>query len=175
MRIDPKRLGIKAQEYIANQVVARERERATTTRSALENSTFELRYIIFGDPRTKKNSPSIVGAGKKCPVCGKPAKQWIVQSKSYREYENLVLQQLTPVPDTPISYPVNCRYVFFMGTKRRVDALNLQAAIDDILVKAGVLADDNVNVVVSHDGSRVLYDKSNPRVEITIHKLKKGE
>jgi len=55
-----------------------------------------------------------------------------------------------------------------MKTKRRVDGLNLLAAIDDILVKHGILEDDNRDTVVSHDGSRVYYDKTSPRVEIII-------
>ena len=55
-----------------------------------------------------------------------------------------------------------------MPTHRRVDQVNLLEATLDILVEYGVLADDNSNIVVSHDGSRVLYDKNNPRTEITI-------
>lgn len=41
----------------------------------------------------------------------------------------------------------------------------------EILRKAarfGVIKDDNSRIVAGHDGSRVLYDKENPRVEITI-------
>ena len=45
---------------------------------------------------------------------------------------------------------------------------NLLEAIDDILVYAGTLADDNSSIIVSHDGSRVLYDKDNPRTEVYI-------
>jgi hypothetical protein len=33
------------------------------------------------------------------------------------------------------------------------------------------LADDNSNIVVSMDGSRVLYSKENPRTEIEIELL----
>ena len=43
----------------------------------------------------------------------------------------------------------------------------------DVLVKAGVLADDSAispDIVVSTDGSRVLIDKLNPRIEIEITK-----
>ena len=55
-----------------------------------------------------------------------------------------------------------------MKTKRRVDLTNLLEAVDDMLVKAGVLADDNRDIVAGHDGSRVYYDKDNPRIEIDI-------
>ena len=33
------------------------------------------------------------------------------------------------------------------------------------------LADDNYKIVKSHDGSRVLYDKDRPRVEIEIERI----
>ena len=58
-----------------------------------------------------------------------------------------------------------------MPTRRIVDLTNLEEAIDDILVKYGVLKDDNSRILVSHDGSRVLYDKDNPRTEVTIRFL----
>jgi Holliday junction resolvase RusA-like endonuclease len=55
-----------------------------------------------------------------------------------------------------------------MPTHRRVDLTNLLEALNDILVKYGVIEDDNSNVVVSVDGSRVLYDKENARTEVEI-------
>ena len=45
----------------------------------------------------------------------------------------------------------------------------------DVLVKAGVLVDDSAmspEIVVSTDGSKVLIDKENPRIEIEITKIK---
>ena len=67
--------------------------------------------------------------------------------------------------------PVNVRCIFYRGSRRRVDLCNLLASIDDILVKHGVLADDNRNIVYAHDGSRVYYSKENPRTEIEITKI----
>lgn len=67
-----------------------------------------------------------------------------------------------------ISAPVNVKCLFYMPTRRRCDLTNLLEAIDDVLVTYGVLADDNSNIIVSHDGSRVLYDKDNPRTEVVI-------
>ena len=37
-----------------------------------------------------------------------------------------------------------------------------------MLVKYGVIEDDNSRIIVSMDGSRVRYDKENPRTEVTI-------
>lgn len=47
--------------------------------------------------------------------------------------------------------------------------------IDDVMVKAGLLDDDNFNIIASHDGSRVLYDKSNPRTEVYIERQKSDD
>ena len=58
-----------------------------------------------------------------------------------------------------------------MPTRRRVDLVNLIEATTDILVKARVLEDDHCRIVAGHDGSRVVYDKENPRAEITITAL----
>ena len=130
----------------------------------------EIRYTIKGDPRTKKNSQMIAGSGKRCPVCRKFEKQWVRQGRAHDAFAEAALWQLRPVPPRPIECPVHCRYLFYMKTRRVVDGLNLQAAIDDLLVEAGILKDDNSRIVVSHDGSRVFYDPVNPRVEITITK-----
>lgn len=55
-----------------------------------------------------------------------------------------------------------------MPTRRRCDLTNMLEAVDDIMVKYKLLQDDNCKIIVGHDGSRVLYDKENPRTEITI-------
>lgn len=134
--------------------------------------TIVRKYIINGDPRTKKNSLMIAGTGTKCPRCGKHARQFVRQSKAHDDYAKAAAWQLRPKPEKPIDYPVNIRCLFYMKTRRKVDGLNLCATVDDLLVKYGILADDNSRIVVSHDGTRVLYDKENPRVEIYIEAAK---
>jgi hypothetical protein len=110
----------------------------------------------------------IAGSGRRCPYCGKPQKQFIRQGRANTEYTIKAYPFLIPKPTEPISSPVHVRYLFYMATRRRVDKLNLCAATDDLLVEAGILKDDNSNIVKSHDGTRVLYDKENPRTEIYI-------
>lgn len=138
-------------------------------------SRAEIKYTLLGECRTKKNHMMIAGAGSKCPVCKKPQKQWIRQGSFHDAYSEAAKWQLIPRPPKPIECPVNVKCVFYMKTRRRVDALNLLATIDDLLVDVGILADDNSNIVVAHDGSRVLYDKDNPRTEITITKMPADE
>lgn len=125
-------------------------------------------YMIPLDPRTKKNHQMIAGSGSRCPYCGKFQKQFIRQGKAHTDYIVKAYPYLRPKPTAPISVPVQIRYLFYMKTRRKVDALNLCAAADDLLVEAGILADDNAAIVRSHDGTRVLYDKQNPRTEIYI-------
>lgn len=127
-----------------------------------------IRYTIAITPITKKNHTQLVGIGKQCPVCKKKERMLPIQSKQYLQFEKDCAWFLKPKPTKPIDFPVNICCTFYMKTKRRVDGLNLLAAIDDILVKHGILLDDGRDYVASHDGSRVYYDKVNPRVEVVI-------
>lgn len=127
-----------------------------------------IQYVIPLEPRTKKNHMRIAGSGAKCKACGRFLRQYILQSKAHDDYKKQALRYLNPRPDEPINEPVQVTYMFYMKTKRVVDKCNLMAAADDLLVDAGILEDDNSRILVSHDGTRVLYDKANPRTEITI-------
>lgn len=95
-------------------------------------------------------------------------------SAAFVEYQAHCLRQIRQCPEpltAKISTPVNLRCVYYMPTRRRVDLVNLIEATCDILVKAGVLEDDNSKIVAAHDGSRVEYDKENPRAEIWIEEM----
>lgn len=118
-----------------------------------------LKLILRGDPRTKKNSQQIIMAGNR---------RRVLPSPQYRQYEKDCLWQIPPKAKQRIDIPVNVQCVYYMPTRRKVDLVNLQEATLDILVKAGVLEDDNCRIVSAQDGSRVDHDKHNPRVEITI-------
>ena len=96
---------------------------------------------------------------------GKPN---VRQSKPYLQYESDCLKLITGQYKLNIDYPINIKATYFMPTHRRVDLINLHSALHDILTKAHVLEDDNCRIVVSTDGSRVLYDKVHPRTEIEI-------
>ena len=122
------------------------------------------KFTIYMNPVTKKNSNQIV----RNPRTGR---WFIAPSAQYKKYCRECLKQImtwTDRPKEPIDFPVNCKYLFFKETHRLCDDLNHSEAIDDILVQAGVLADDNRDIVANHDGTRILYDKERPRVEITI-------
>ena len=78
---------------------------------------------------------------------------------------------LTPKPKDPLSGRYRVATVFYMPTRRKVDLTNLLEACHDTLVSAKILADDNNAIIASVDGSRVMYDKENPRTEIFIEEL----
>ena len=126
--------------------------------------------VLTGNPTTKKNSQQIITN----PSTGRPM---VIQGERFQAYEQACLWQLvwqsakikSKLPEPP--YNVQC--VYYRDSNRRVDLGNLLAATCDILVNAGILPDDNFKVIASHDGSRVLVDKQNPRVEITITEVKK--
>ena len=121
-----------------------------------------IKITLQGRPITKKNSSRVV-------KCGNFTK--ILPSKQFTQYEKDCLRQITGDKRLKIKEPCNLKCVYFMPTKHRVDLVNLLEATCDILVNAEVLEDDNSDIVKSHDGSEVLYDKNNPRVEIEIELL----
>jgi len=120
------------------------------------------------NPVTKKNSQRILyrwqinKAGRRVRV------PFIAPSAAYKQYEHDALFFLPGMPD--IDYPVNVKCVFYMQTKHKVDLNNLLEGCTDLLVKGHVLQDDNSNIVKGHDGSRVMFDKANPRTEIYIER-----
>lgn len=119
-----------------------------------------MQIIIPINPITKKNHSQIVM------IKGKPI---VIPSKPYQEYERKCKEYI-PKLDKPINYPINLKCFYFMETRRKCDITNLLQATCDILVKYKVLEDDNYSIIESFDGTRVYYDKENPRVEINIEK-----
>ena len=131
----------------------------------------QYKFTIYGNPVTKKNSSQIVQ--------NRTTGRWfITPSAQYKKFCKECIKQINTWvgrPTEPIDYPVQVTYLFYKETRRLCDDLNHSAALDDILVQAGILADDNRDIVANHDGTRVYYDRENPRVEITITEMKGWE
>lgn len=126
------------------------------------NEQPEILYsaMIPLNPRAKKNNQKIIRNKRtNAPM--------IVQGDIYKQYEKDCGWFLKPLK-RPIDTPVNIKCVFYRDSARRCDLTNLLEAIDDILVDFKIIEDDNFNVLVSHDGSRVFVDRLNPRTEIII-------
>ena len=116
------------------------------------------------NPRTKKNNQKIIF------VRNRPL---IVQNERYQQYEKDCGWFLKR-PQMPLNAPVNVKCIFYRDSARRCDLTNLLEAIDDILIKYNVIADDNFNIIAGHDGSRVYIDRENPRTEIIITSMEAG-
>ena len=119
-----------------------------------------MRFTIPLPPVTKKNSQQIVRT--------KAGRWMVIPSKQYTKYEKSCRPFLKA---QGIDYPVNIEALYYMPTRRKVDLCNLHEALCDVLVKYGVVEDDNSRIIISMDGSRVLYDKENPRTEVHIKRV----
>ena len=119
----------------------------------------KIEFTINGNPVSKKNSQQIVYPKGRKPI--------IVQSKTYKDYEK-ACKQFMPKMDKPIDQPCTVTALFYRKDHRRCDITNLMSALHDVLVKYGVVLDDNFNIIYSVDGTRVFVDQKNPRTEVTI-------
>ncbi len=120
-----------------------------------------MRFTIDGPPRTKKNHQRIIR------VKGRPV---IMQAKTADEWgKSAILQlmgqlRLTGFP-AGSGDAVSLRALVYRD--RNVGDLgNYLAAICDALERAGVVVNDRL--IQSFDGSRLLIDRKNPRVELEL-------
>lgn len=125
-----------------------------------------LKFVLAFKPVTKKNHS--------CNIVTKTGRIAVIPSKAYREFEKKVIEQVETLFGNlePIDYPINLCAIFYKDRKCKSDLVGYEQALCDALVKAGLLVDDNTNIVKSMDGSRVEYDKENPRIDIVIERYK---
>lgn len=118
-----------------------------------------VKLVIKGSVPSKKNN-------YRCSCFkGKPR---LHHTQRYIDWErDAILQLENQYHGEPISDLVWAKFSFFMPTRHKRDLSNLYEAPQDALERAKVLENDNL--IKSHDGSRIAYDKENPRVEIELH------
>lgn len=128
-----------------------------------------IEFTLPVHPVSKKNSQQIITLKTKY---GKQ-RNIIIPSKKYKEFEAACLPYFYQVKNQAgnVDFPVNMAVIFYVSKKLKYDLTNLLEAIDDAAVKSGFIADDNRDIIAGHDGSRVFYDKFNPRIEITITEM----
>ncbi len=124
----------------------------------------EFKFTIPVKPRTKKNHSQLVTL--------KTGRQILLPSKTYAEFEKSVIKwykETSPIiHNIHIDYPINLKCLFYKEKNYKSDLAGYLQAIQDTLVKVGMLEDDNHYIVESTDGSRVYLDRENPRIEVTI-------
>jgi hypothetical protein len=109
-----------------------------------------VRFTIMGSPRTKKNHGWRTKHGKHM-----PSKAW-AKWAAWAELDGAPFG---------ILWDVNCKALFYRDAKRG-DAVGFYQGLADLLEKRGVVVNDKQ--LVSWDGSRLLKDKDNPRVEVEL-------
>ena len=129
----------------------------------------QIKFTLNVKPRTKKNHS--------IPVILKTGRIVNLPSKAYKEFEKEALMHLKtmtiPYTKNPIDYPINLKCVFYKDRNYKADLIGYLQAIQDTLVKAEILADDNHNIVYSTNGSRVELDRENPRIEVEITEIER--
>ncbi len=98
-------------------------------------------------------------------------KPFISQSNLYKEFEAECGYYLRNYRFN-IEKPINLKCTFYVKDKRKRDIVNLLNAIQDILVKYNVIADDNYNIINSVDGSRIVYEKGREETIVEIKEVK---
>lgn len=134
-----------------------------------------MRLTIVGAPRTKKTSSRIIGSGPKCNACGKrTGRPFLIPSEENVAWTKDAVRQLREqlAGRAGFTVPVNCRILIYRD--RAVgDAVNFFQASADALETAKVVENDRL--IVSWDGSRLLKDAGNPRVEILLSPVDDSE
>jgi len=124
-----------------------------------------LSFVIEGKPRTKKNSGRIFTNGRR---------PRILPSAAFAEWNAIAQPQLAKVRSEskvplPIACDVNVRALFIRDRKVG-DAVNYYEALADALEEGGILVNDVQ--IKQWDGTRLLADKMNPRVIVTIEECR---
>ena len=111
--------------------------------------------------RSKKNSEQIIWNKK-------TKRPMLIQSQTYINFERECGKFLFLYRKNKITHRVNLNCKFYVPDKRKRDLTNLENAIADILVKYGILEDDNYNIRGGWDGSRIIYEKGREETIIEI-------
>lgn len=117
-----------------------------------------MKIIIPVSPLSKNEIPrKVYGENFK--------KAEIKESKKFKEYCEVAGAYLEPLN---IGFGVQIKMSFYLPYKRNVSLIGLIAAMESVLVECNFLANNSSSVVISVDGSRVLYDSKFPRTELEI-------
>lgn len=130
---------------------------------------FPIKLTILGPPCVWKNSRRIVTKPFPKSLPSKKAEAWMEAAIPQLERQWIY----KPIPKL---WQLNAKILSYLPTPRlnkegdihgwMADADNLYGGPGDAMEAAGVLEDDVC--IESHNGSRRLHDKKNPRVEITL-------
>ena len=172
--------------------------RASLPDTAEQRLPKALKLVIPGAPRTKKNSPVIVRnitdafladfiwaweqENTEVTVTAPEVKAWVsarelilphprlLPSPAYREWHDAAVKAVLPILEPlkcyfPITYACHLLVKVYRDADRG-DWSGYMQGIGDFLEDVGIVEDDVL--IRSFDGSRLLKDAENPRVELWI-------
>mgnify|MGYP004881571867 FL=1 len=121
-----------------------------------------INLVVHGRTPSKKNSKQIVHVR---------GRMLILPSKDYKSWHEGALNVLKTAKMVPKSIEkVRAVHLCFYGeNKRKFDLSNKAESIMDLLVDAGILLDDNYEVVPELCLTYGGIDKDNPRCDVTIY------
>ena len=122
-----------------------------------------IRLTLFGDVPSKKNSKRVF----RHPRTGRTV---VLSSKGHDAWHSANISRLIGcserVDETQV---VELSVIMFYATTRRKDLDNALASVQDLLVDAGILPDDDFRHVVRVSAEFGGIDRANPRVDVEIH------
>ena len=93
----------------------------------------------------------------------------LISSKDYQSRENEQLKSLeNQVKPLGLNKPLYVNYAFYFPDNRKTDLSNKIESINDLLVKYGLIEDDNRKIIKGIHATEIGVDKENPRVEIEL-------
>lgn len=118
-----------------------------------------MKITLIGNTPAKKTGQRAFGRGRQ---------KKVLPSKRHEAWHDLNMAALV-LPDIPLPLPGRQRLSvhFVRQSHRRWDYTNALDAVQDFLVDAGILIDDNAEVLCLGDITHE-YDKLNPRAEVTL-------
>lgn len=126
-----------------------------------------MKLTVIGAPRTKKNSQRIMRT--------RSGGSFIAQSVQHNAWAESAILQMRgqamcqrPRSAGPMEIAVNLSALVYRD-RAAGDLGNFLAAICDALERAGVVANDRL--IGGFDGSRLMLDAKNPRVELELTPL----
>lgn len=126
-----------------------------------------ISLTIPGAPRTKKTHNRIILVKSR----GRKARRVVMPSEVWEAWAERVLPLIAQqTRRSPIACPLpdrayNCAAIFYRDANRG-DAVGYYQGLADVLEKAKVVSNDKW--ITQWDGSRLLIDRDNPRVELVI-------
>ena len=121
-----------------------------------------IKLTLLGDAPSKKNSKRVF----RNPHTGRTV---VLSSKVHDAWHSENISRLIGYPErVSETQTVELSVFMFYATKRRKDLDNALASVQDLLVDAGILPDDDFKHVARVSAEFGGIDRENPRVEVEL-------